>query len=101
MSDYTDTLNRILARSLNTAVPIRTASSMSYDPTVSVGIATIKIVTEEQIQALAFGPLNATPTLILRPFISISEPSELRAPGSRLALKNPFGVEELGSQNGL
>ncbi len=66
MSDYTDTLNRILARSLNTAVPIRTASSMSSDPTVTIGIATIKIVTEEQIQALAFGPLNATPTLILR-----------------------------------
>src|SRR5258708_13982348 len=66
MSDYTDALNRILARSLNTAVPIRTASSMCSDPTVTIGIATIKIVTEEQIQALAFGPLNATPTLILR-----------------------------------
>lgn len=66
MSDYTDALNRILARSLNTAVPIRTASSMSSDPAVTIGIATIKIVTEEQIQALAFGPLDAPPTLILR-----------------------------------
>jgi hypothetical protein len=66
MSDYTDTLNRILARSLNRAVPVRTASGLSSDPAVTIGIATIKIVTEEQIQALAFGPLSAAPTLILR-----------------------------------
>jgi hypothetical protein len=66
MSDYTDTLTRILARNLNTAVPIRTASGLSSDPAVTIGIATIKIVTEEQIQALAFGPLDAEPSLILR-----------------------------------
>jgi hypothetical protein len=66
MSDFNDTLHRIFARSQNRAVPVRTASSISSDPAVTIGIATIKIVTEEQIQALAFGPLDSAPTLILR-----------------------------------
>ncbi|KRP85072.1 hypothetical protein AOQ72_04925 [Bradyrhizobium yuanmingense] len=66
MSEFDQALHRVVARQLNRAIPVRTASSISPDPAVTIGIATIKIVTEEQIQALAFGPLNAPPTLVLR-----------------------------------
>jgi hypothetical protein len=66
MTEFSNTLHRVVARRLNRAVPLRTAGGMSPDPAVTIGIATIKIVTEEQIQALAFGPLDAPPTLVLR-----------------------------------
>lgn len=66
MNAFDDTLHRVLARHLNRAIPARTSSSLSADPDVSIGIATIKIVTEEQIQAVAFGSLSAEPEVIVR-----------------------------------
>ena len=66
MSNMQDTLTRVLARHAGRALPIRSTSSLSADPSSAIGIATIKIVTEEQIQAIAFGSLGRAPNLIAR-----------------------------------
>lgn len=66
MNAFDDTLHRAVARARGRALPVRTSSSLSPDPDVTIGIATIKIVTEEQIQAVAFGPLDRPPTVVAR-----------------------------------
>ncbi|MBV5999032.1 hypothetical protein KUU21_05150 [Pseudomonas aeruginosa] len=66
MNAFDDTLHRVMARHMNRALPMRTSSGLSSDPDVSIGIATIKIVTEEQIQAIAYGPLDGEPEVIVR-----------------------------------
>jgi hypothetical protein len=66
MNAFDDSLNRILARQQGRAVIVRTSSQLSSDPAETIGIATIKIVTEEQIQAIAFGPLDREPQVIAR-----------------------------------
>lgn len=66
MNAFDDSLNRILARQQRRAMIVRTSSQLSSDPGTTIGIATIKIVTEEQIQALAFGPLDREPQVIAR-----------------------------------
>lgn len=66
MSKLTDTLQRMTARIENRAIPIRGGSSFAADPHETIGIATIKIVTEEQIQAIAYGRLDEPPKVIVR-----------------------------------
>ncbi len=66
MNAFDDTLHRVLARYQRRAIPVRTSSQLSPDPDVTIGIATIKIVTEEQIQAIAFGELDQEPQVIVR-----------------------------------
>lgn len=66
MNAFDDTLHRVMARHMNRAIPTRTSSGLSNDPDVSIGIATIKIVTEDQIQAIAFGSLDEEPEVIVR-----------------------------------
>lgn len=66
MSPFEETMHRLLARHLRRAVAIRTSSALSPDPASTVGIVTIKIVTEEQVQAIAYGTLNAEPEVIVR-----------------------------------
>ncbi len=66
MSGIVDVLTRITARSEGRAIPIRGGSSFAPDPEEVIGIATIKIVTEEQIQAIAYGRLDNEPTLLVR-----------------------------------
>jgi hypothetical protein len=59
-------VRRLQARLLGRAVLIRETSDLSADPDRTIGIATIKIVTEEHIQALAFGELPGEPLVITR-----------------------------------
>ena len=66
MSKLTDTLQRMMARVENRAIAIRGGPSFAMDPDQTIGIATIKIVTEEQVQAIAYGPLDAPPAIIVR-----------------------------------
>jgi hypothetical protein len=61
-----DALTRVLARHVGRALPIRATSALASDPDTPIGVATIKIVTEEQIQAIAFGPLTGAPAVIAR-----------------------------------
>lgn len=66
MNAFDDSLLRVIARRTNRAIPARNSSSISTDPSISVGIATIKIVTEDQIQAIAFGSLDREPEIVIR-----------------------------------
>lgn len=66
MSAFDDSLQRALARAGRRALPIRTSSGLSSEPEVVIGISTIKIVTEDQIQAIAFGTIGSEPTAIVR-----------------------------------
>lgn len=66
MSPLEEAATRAVARHLGRAIPVRATSALSSDPEITVGIATIKIVTEEQVQAIAFGRLGAEPQVIVR-----------------------------------
>ena len=57
---------RLLARALSRAVPVRETYTMAPDPDEVFGVVTIKVVTEDQVQALAFGQLGGPPTVIPR-----------------------------------
>jgi len=52
---FDGTLHRVLARYTGHVIASRTSSSLSPHTEITIGIATIKIVTEEHIQAIAFG----------------------------------------------
>lgn len=66
MNNFEEALHRVLARHHRRALPIRTSRELADDPEITFGVATIKIVTEEQIQAIAFGSIDATPNVIVR-----------------------------------
>jgi hypothetical protein len=66
LNSFDETLHRLLARREGRALLKRTSSPLSSDPALTIGIATIKIVTEEQIQAIAFGRLESAPNVCLR-----------------------------------
>jgi hypothetical protein len=66
VNPFNKTLYRVLARHAGRAISIRTSSGLSPDPEVTIGVATIKIVTEEHIQAVAFGSLDKAPQVIVR-----------------------------------
>jgi hypothetical protein len=66
MNAFDNAILRALARNRRRAIVHRRSSGISADPVVTIGIATIKIVTEEQIQAIAFGEIGAEPEVIVR-----------------------------------
>jgi hypothetical protein len=66
MSPLEDALTRVVARQLGRALPVRQTSSLALDPMNTIGVVTIKIVTEEQIQAIAYGRLGEEPNVIVR-----------------------------------
>lgn len=66
MSAFEESLQRVVARHARRAIAKRTSSSLSPDSEITVGIATIKIVTEEHIQAVAFGSFEADPQVVER-----------------------------------
>lgn len=66
MNDFEEALHRVAARHHGRALPIRRSSNLSTDPDTTIGIATIKIVTEEQVQAIAFGRIGDTPEILVR-----------------------------------
>src|SRR5580658_7287539 len=66
MSGIADTVARILASREGRAIPIRRTSSLLEDPPSVFAIAPIKMVSEEIIQAVAFGDPTREPRLITR-----------------------------------
>jgi hypothetical protein len=66
MDAATQVVARLAARSRGRAVVIADTASIAPDGEHAVGIAAIKIVTEEVIQALAFGPMGEIPQVIAR-----------------------------------
>lgn len=57
---------RILARQQGQAIVVRQTRSITDDPAEAIGIAGIRVVTEDQVQALAYGPIGGTPQLACR-----------------------------------
>ena len=57
---------RIRAFALGHAVPTRAASTLASDGSVTIAVATIKIVTEEHVQALAYGDPDGIPNILGR-----------------------------------
>jgi len=57
---------RVLARQQGEAIVVRETRSIADDPAETIGIAGIRVVTEDQVQALAFGPIEGAPQLVCR-----------------------------------
>lgn len=57
---------RVFARGAGRAIPLARSFSMGADPDLTIGVCTIKIVTEEQVQAIAFGPIDQPPQILTR-----------------------------------
>src|SRR5262245_3625651 len=66
MSTVIDALARALAYGQGRAYPVRTTSALSRDPTRCFGIAPLKVVSEEHVQAVAFGDMGGQPRVIVR-----------------------------------
>lgn len=66
MNAMIDPVARFVAYAEGQAFPTRSAALLAPDPSAPFGIAFIKIVAEEQVQAIAFGDLTADPELLPR-----------------------------------
>jgi len=66
MKDVEGLVARIVASGRGRAVAIRETSALAPDPAEVLGIATIRVVTEDQVQALAYGSLDRRPATIAR-----------------------------------
>jgi hypothetical protein len=64
MSQYIDVVARLLAYEQGQAIPIRETSALASDPNPAFGIAPIRVVSEELVQAVAFGPLDCAPEIV-------------------------------------
>ncbi len=66
MSAYIDIMARVLARRFGRAIHIRDTSSLESDPDPVFGIAPIRLVAEQQVQAVAYGTFGAPPHVLVR-----------------------------------
>lgn len=66
MKDAEGLVARVVASGRGRAVTIRETSALAPDTEETVGIATIRVVTEDQVQALAYGSLDRRPATIAR-----------------------------------
>lgn len=64
MIDIPTILARALARTEGRAVPIRGTSSLAADPLHAFGIALVRVVSEQRVQAIAFGRLDERPEIV-------------------------------------
>jgi hypothetical protein len=66
MRDVEDLVSRVMASRQGRAVRVRSTSAITRDPAHAIGIATIRVVTEDQVQAIAYGSLHKAPSIIPR-----------------------------------
>ena len=66
MSTAIDVTARIIARSQRRAFPIRETVALCPDPDRTFGLVVLKVVSEDQVQALAFGDMTRAPRIITR-----------------------------------
>ena len=60
-----DTVARAIARGQGRAFVVRDSYALAPDPALSFGVAPIKLVAEEMVQAIAFGLLNRPPKVVV------------------------------------
>ena len=66
MKDIDGLVARLVASGRGRAVPIRETSALAPDPEGTIAIAAIRVVTEDQVQALAYGSPDGRPSSIAR-----------------------------------
>lgn len=66
ITQTTDVVARLVSSVEGRAVPIRATRSLADDPGPAFGIATIKMVSEEVVQAIAFGLIDEEPEVVTR-----------------------------------
>jgi hypothetical protein len=66
MNEREKVVTRLCARRSRRALTSRSTSMLSADPLDAIGIVTIKIVTEEVVQAIGYGSIDRPPTIICR-----------------------------------
>ncbi len=66
MTGYAEVLARALALERAHAVAVREHCTISADPHAVFGIAPVKLVSEEAVQAIAFGTLGTEPQYVVR-----------------------------------
>lgn len=66
MSELADVLARMIAHKERRAVPTRAVFALARDPAKSFGIAIVKMVSEQLVQAIAFGDPDGKPTIVTR-----------------------------------
>lgn len=66
MKDIEALVARVVASGRDRAVSIRETSALAPDSEDAIGIATIRVVTEDQVQAVAYGSLHRSPATIAR-----------------------------------
>ncbi len=66
MSDLIETVARAIAHEQRRAFVVRATSALTADPPSTFGIALVKIVSEEIIQAIAFGDISGPPRIVVR-----------------------------------
>ena len=64
MTTINDLAARIVAHHSRRAVPVRSSAAIAYDPDQAFGIAPIRVVSEQRVQALAFGTVGNVPQVI-------------------------------------
>jgi hypothetical protein len=65
MSQIIDTAARLIAFAERRAIPIRSSSALAPDPVPTFGIAPIRVVAEQFVQAIAYGDLDRTPQVVV------------------------------------
>jgi hypothetical protein len=60
-----DVVARVFARERRRVVPVRSTSVLAPDPLAVFGIAPIRVVAEQRVQAIAFGLLGEEPSLVV------------------------------------
>jgi hypothetical protein len=85
VTDLVDTVGRVVAFAARRAVPVRATSALAVDPVSPFGIAFVRVVAEQRVQAIAYGSVDADPAfaLILNPLGRESQ--ELEAFAAALA----------------
>lgn len=66
MTDLIEFTSRLRARAERRAVPVRDTSRLSPDPPRVFGIAPIRVVSEQQVQAIAYGEFGSPPHFVTR-----------------------------------
>lgn len=66
MSAFDDVTAKLLARINGQPTPVRSTYAIVPDPPRVIGIATIKVVTEDHVQAIAYGQVDGPPQIATR-----------------------------------
>lgn len=66
MRDYANVLARAQAREQGRAIVMRENTALAPDPPAVFGIAPVKVVAEEIVQAIAYGRIGEEPRTVVR-----------------------------------